>query len=162
MQLRGRGTATLVQGNMDRQRAVTPRSRRTNELAAHFLANGSDMPIAFASRASHRMRLQSLSQGRECQRMARIQVAGVGASAAAFVLLALPAGADTAGEIATRLAADPRLEPLVPIFEQCAERRASYPDDEAFYRSDYGAVCGSVMVSFGVVTDAELDAYWHQ
>jgi len=55
---------------------------------------------------------------------------------------------------------DPRVAPLLPILQQCVERRVLYPSAKAFFRTDYGAACAAVMLTFGLTSEAELANSW--
>lgn len=57
---------------------------------------------------------------------------------------------------------DPRLAPFVPVLHQCLERRSDFPTDADFFRTEYGAACAAVMLTFRLVTEAGLAESWSQ
>ncbi|HSN71256.1 MAG TPA: hypothetical protein VLT59_07095 [Steroidobacteraceae bacterium] len=57
---------------------------------------------------------------------------------------------------------DPRLAPLIPVLQQCVERRSEYRSATEFFRTAYGTSCAAVMLSFGLVTEAELAQSWER
>jgi hypothetical protein len=100
------------------------------------------------------------AQGCSCAEITRTGRQRCGGIALVAMLLANAPAIAERQPLEPANADDPRVAPLVPILQQCVERRALYPSAKAFFRTEYGAVCAAVMLTFGFTTEAELANSW--